>query len=55
MRAMGHGQAKRLTGYFEGIDSERGIAGRAADSLAIRDFLGAGLDADSSFTASRKR
>jgi transposase len=32
-----------LIGYFEGIDSERGIAWRAADSLALRDFLG--LDA----------
>jgi len=31
-------------GYFEGIDSERGIAWRAADSLALRDFLGVGLD-----------
>lgn len=30
-------------GYFEGIDSERGIAWRAADSLALRDFLGLGL------------
>ena len=28
-----------LLGYFEGIDSERGIAWRAADSLAIRGFL----------------
>lgn len=34
-----------LIGYFEGIDSERGIAWRAADSLALRDFLGIGLDA----------
>jgi hypothetical protein len=34
-----------LIGYFEGIDSERGIAWRAADSLALRDFLGMGLDA----------
>jgi transposase len=33
-----------LIGYFEGIDSERGIAWRAADSLALRDFLGIGLD-----------
>src|SRR5437016_14195311 len=33
-----------LIGYFEGIDSERGIAGRAADSLALRSFLGAGLN-----------
>jgi transposase len=29
-----------LIGYFEGIDSELGIAWRAADSLALRDFLG---------------
>ena len=34
-----------LIGYFEGIDSERGIAWRAADSLAVRSFLGLGLDA----------
>src|SRR6266581_2869570 len=34
-----------LLGYFEGLDSERGIAWRAADSLAIRSFLGLGLDA----------
>ncbi|MEW5743774.1 MAG: transposase, partial [Myxococcota bacterium] len=27
-------------GYFEGIDSERGIAWRCADSLGLRDFLG---------------
>jgi transposase len=33
-----------LVGYFEGIDSERGIAWRAADSLALRAFLGMGLD-----------
>jgi transposase len=33
-----------LVGYFEGIDSERGIAWRAADSLALRQFLGIGLD-----------
>ena len=32
-----------LIGYFEGIDSERGIAWRAADSLALRDFLGLNL------------
>jgi len=32
-----------LIGYFEGLDSERGIAWRAADSLALRDFLGLGL------------
>ncbi|HEV7850042.1 MAG TPA: transposase [Mycobacterium sp.] len=28
-----------LVGYFEGIDAERGIAWRAADSLAIRSFV----------------
>jgi transposase len=33
-----------LIGYFEGIDSERGIAWRTADSLALRGFLGLGLD-----------
>ena len=33
-----------LLGYFEGIDSERGIAWRAADSLALRRFLGIGWD-----------
>ena len=29
-----------FVGYFEGIDSERGIAWRCADSLALREFLG---------------
>ena len=29
-----------LVGYFEGLDSERGIAWRTADSLALRSFLG---------------
>ena len=29
-----------LIGYFEGIDSERGIAWRVADSLSLRRFLG---------------
>ncbi len=33
-----------LIGYFEGIEGERGIAWRAADSLALRSFLGVGLD-----------
>ena len=28
-----------LVGYFEGIDSERGMAWRAADSLAVRSFV----------------
>jgi len=32
-----------LTGYFEGIDSERGIAWRVADSLSLRQFLGYSL------------
>ena len=31
-----------LLGYFEGLDSERGIAWRAADSLAVRSFLSLG-------------
>ena len=31
-----------LVGYFEGIDSERGIAWRCADSLGLREFLGYG-------------
>ena len=29
-----------LIGYFEGLDSERGIAWRTADSLSLRQFLG---------------
>jgi transposase len=29
-----------LIGYFEGIDSERGIAWRVADSITLREFLG---------------
>ena len=33
-----------LIGYFEGIDSERGIAWRAADSLAVRSFVRLALD-----------
>ena len=33
-----------LIGYFEGIDGERGIAWRLADSLALRCFVGIGLD-----------
>jgi Transposase domain (DUF772) len=32
-----------LVGSFEGIDSERGLEGRGADSLSLRDFLGLGL------------
>jgi transposase len=29
-----------LVGYFEGLDAERAIAWRTADSLTLRDFLG---------------
>jgi transposase len=32
-----------LIGYFEGLDSERGIAWRVADSLTLREFLGYGV------------
>ncbi len=32
-----------LLGYFEGLDSERGIAWRAHDSLGTRRFLGLGV------------
>ena len=32
-----------LIGYFEGIDSERGIAWRVADSFSLRWFLGCDL------------
>jgi hypothetical protein len=35
-----------LLGYFEGLDSERGIAWRAADSLALEDASGASCDAN---------
>jgi transposase len=33
-----------LMGYFEGIDSERGMAWRAADSLGLRKFLSLPLE-----------
>jgi transposase len=33
-----------LIGYFEGLDSERGMAWRAADSLGLRRFLRIGLE-----------
>jgi transposase len=33
-----------LLGYFEGIDSERGIAWRCGDSLSLRAFVGYALD-----------
>src|SRR5438270_11871747 len=32
-----------LVGYFEGLDSQRAIAWRCADSLSLRAFLGAPL------------
>ena len=48
-----------LAGYFEGIDSQRGIAWRCADSLSLREFLGLELTArtpdHSSLTRIRKR
>jgi transposase len=33
-----------MIGFFEGLDSERGIAWRLADSLTLRQFLAIGLD-----------
>jgi transposase len=33
-----------MLGYFEGIDSERGIAWRASDSISIRSFVRIALD-----------
>jgi transposase len=48
-----------LVGYFENIDSQRGIAWRCADSLALRQFLGVPLDRGtpdhSTLTNTRKR
>src|ERR1044072_8570462 len=35
-----------MVGFFEGLDSERGIAWRLADSLTLRQFLSIGLDED---------
>jgi transposase len=46
-------------GYFEGLDSQRGIAWRCADSLALRTFLGIALTEETpvhvSMTMIRKR
>jgi transposase len=39
-------------GYFEGLDSQRGIAWRCADSLGLRSFLGVGLTEDTPVHAS---
>lgn len=36
-----------LVGYFEGINSQRGIAWRCSDSLSLREFLGIPLSDDS--------
>ena len=48
-----------LVGYFEGLESERGICWRCADSLSLRGFLGLGLtDAvpdQSTLSRTRKR
>jgi transposase len=48
-----------LVGYFENLDSQRGIAWRCADSLALRQFLGVPLDEGtpdhSTLTNTRKR
>lgn len=48
-----------LVGYFEGIDSQRGIAWRCSDSLSLRRFLQVPLDAStpdhSSLTRVRDR
>ena len=48
-----------LVGYFEGIDSQRGIAWRCADSLGLRGFLGLSLEESSpdhsTLTNTRKR
>jgi len=48
-----------LVGYFEDIDSQRGIAWRCADSLSLREFVGTPLDQDSpdhtTLSATRQR
>ena len=48
-----------MVGYFEDIDSQRGIAWRCADSLSLRSFLGYPMDKKtpdhSSLTRIRKR
>src|SRR5438309_2025167 len=48
-----------LVGYFEGINSQRGIAWRCSDSLALREFLGIALNRatpdHSTLTNTRKR
>jgi hypothetical protein len=48
-----------FVGYFEGIDSQRGIDWRCADSLALREFLGVPLGeataGHSTLTVTRQR
>ena len=45
-----------VSGYFEGLDAERAIAWRAADSFALCEFLGLVLpDAPPHLTISRTR
>jgi len=48
-----------LIGYFEGLDSQRGIAWRCSDSLSLRAFLGIplheGTPDHSTLTNTRKR
>jgi transposase len=53
----GHYFRSLIVGYFEGIDSERGIAWRLADSLSLRGFLGlpAGREPPDHSTISRTR
>ena len=41
-----------LIGYFEGLDSQRGIAWRCADSLGLRTFLGITITEDTPVHAS---
>ena len=41
-----------LIGYFEGLDSQRGIAWRCADSLGLRAFLGIRITEDTPVHAS---
>ena len=41
--APGHYFRLLMVGGYEGLDSERGIAWRAADSLSVRAFVGLGL------------
>jgi transposase len=41
-----------FVGYFEGLDSQRGIAWRCADSLGLRSFLSIGLTEETPVHAS---